>query len=136
MNKGEIDLSKLIRSMRPTLHEGTYVFTTVPDLESIPPKEMVGFFREEEGFSVIVDQQKAESLGLKHTFAAAWITLEVHSSLEAVGLTAAFSTALSHEGISCNVIAGFYHDHLFVAKEQKEKAMSILRNLQEKGLTT
>ena len=60
---------------------------------------------------------------------AAWITLEVHSSLAAVGLTAAFAGALAQANISCNVIAGYYHDHLFVARDDAERALSTLRAL-------
>jgi len=63
---------------------------------------------------------------LEYSFVASWITLTVHSSLEAIGLTAAFSAALSQEGIICNVVAAFYHDHIFVGKSYTLKAMEIL----------
>lgn len=55
-----------------------------------------------------------------------WITLSVHSSLEAIGLTAAFSNALSEHEISCNVVAAYYHDHIFIDKKDTVKAMEIL----------
>jgi uncharacterized protein len=60
---------------------------------------------------------------------AAWITLTVHSALEAVGLTAAFSKALADVNISCNVVAGYYHDHIFVPQQDAEKAMAVLESL-------
>nr|WP_297760662.1 ACT domain-containing protein [uncultured Muriicola sp.] len=59
------------------------------------------------------------------------MTLTVHSSLEAVGLTAAFSSALSEQGISCNVVAAFFHDHIFVDKKDAEKAMEILNKFSQ-----
>ncbi|MDG1871652.1 MAG: ACT domain-containing protein [Flavobacterium sp.] len=52
--------------------------------------------------------------------------MTIHSSLEAVGLTAAFSKALSENGISCNVVAAFYHDHIFVDVKDTDKAMAVL----------
>ena len=58
-----------------------------------------------------------------------WITLDVHSSLEAVGLTAAVSAALAEENISCNVVAAYYHDHLFVPVADAERAMETLMRL-------
>ncbi|WP_175108399.1 ACT domain-containing protein [Pararobbsia alpina] len=51
--------------------------------------------------------------GLNALFRCAWITLTVNSALEAVGLTAALATALGNSGISCNVVAGAYHDYIF-----------------------
>jgi hypothetical protein len=129
MNTGEIDLTTLLRSMQPKWNEGEYVFCTTKDIASIEWREVIGSFREEEGITIIIEKNKADKLKLKYSFVASWITLTVHSSLEAVGLTAAFSKALADEGISCNVIAGFYHDHIFVPINEKEKAMTVLKRL-------
>ena len=74
-------------------------------------------------------KKEAINLRLSYSFIAAWITLRVYSSLEYVGLTATFSNALSNNGISCNVISGYYHDHIFVNINDKDKAMNILKNL-------
>ena len=111
------------------MNAGHYVFCVVNDLSRIDPSEIISTFREEEGITIVIKQELADQLNLTYSFIAAWITLTVHSSLEAVGLTAAFSSALSDEGISCNVIAAYYHDHIFVNKKDSEKTMDILRRL-------
>ncbi|WP_367180401.1 ACT domain-containing protein [uncultured Muriicola sp.] len=80
---------------------------------------------------MIIKKELADAKNLKYSFVAAWITLTVHSSLEAVGLTAAFSSALSEQGISCNVVAAFFHDHIFVDKKDAEKAMEILNKFSQ-----
>jgi hypothetical protein len=67
--------------------------------------------------------------GLEYHFTAAWITLRVHSALDAVGLTAAVSLALTDAGISCNVVAGFHHDHLFVPHTRAADAVRVLEAL-------
>ncbi len=59
----------------------------------------------------------------------AWITLTVHSSLEAVGLTAAVANTLASAGIACNVLAGFHHDHLLVPIDRVDDAMAALSRL-------
>ena len=125
----EKDLGKLLRTMKPEQQPGDYVFCLVEELGTVPLAEAVLMFRENEGITVIVSKELADKLGLSYSFVAAWITLTVHSSLEAVGLTAAFSKALAENGISCNVVAAFYHDHLFVRQKDSAKAMEILNGL-------
>jgi hypothetical protein len=126
---GETNLQALLKTMSPKLNEGDYVYCAVTTLNNIDPKEIIGLFKEEEGWTVVLNQQLADKLGLSYTYVAAWITLTIHSSLEAVGLTAAFATALGNEGISCNVVAAYYHDHIFVAKQDAERAMHTLQKL-------
>jgi hypothetical protein len=128
---GETNLQTLIKSMTPKLNEGDYVFCTVKEPGTIDVNEVVGVFKEEEAFTVIMKKSMADELGLAYSYVAAWITLTVHSSLDAVGLTAAFSTALGDNGISCNVVAAYYHDHIFVSKEDAGKAMKVLKALSE-----
>jgi len=126
---GEIALATLLRSMSPQLNDGDYVFCTVPDNHIPAGCEVIGSFREQEGLTLIVERQQAEQAGLAFDYVAAWITLNVHSALEAVGLTGAFASALGQAGISCNVIAGYYHDHLFVGRADAERALQVLRQL-------
>ena len=126
---GETSLATLLRSMSPQLNDGEYVFCSLPDRSLLQDCEVLGSFREREGLTVILPRQQAERLGLGFDYVAAWITLNVHSALEAVGLTAAFAGALGKAGISCNVIAGYYHDHLFVGRADAERAMDVLRQL-------
>jgi len=124
---GEKDLSILLRTMQPVLNAGDYVFCTAHDITAVDPKEVLLLFREEEGITIIIRKETADVLDLDYTFVASWITLKVHSSLAAVGLTAAFSAALAKENISCNVVAAYYHDPLFVDKKDAEKAMNVLK---------
>lgn len=115
--------------MTPELNAGEFVFITVSDITGIDNAEIICTFREKEAITVITSRQTADRLNIPYSFVASWITLTVHSSLEAVGLTAAFSTALTNAGISCNVVAGFYHDHIFVPVKDTTKAMESLLKL-------
>ena len=128
---GEKNLEKLRKGLNPVLNPGEYVFATVDHLNKIPRNKTIGEFVENEGITVILLQEEADKLGLSYEYIASWITLEVHSSLEAVGLTALFSNALSKHSISCNVIAGYYHDHIFVDVNDSEKAVEVLKKLSE-----
>lgn len=85
-------------------------------------------FREDEGLTLILRKEITDRLKLLYSFVASRIALSVHSSLEAVGLTAAFSKALSENNISCNVVAAYYHDHIFVNKKDTQKALNILNS--------
>ena len=115
--------------MTPLLNEGDYVFCTIASLTNVDTNEIVASFKETEGITIILKKETADKLKLDYSYIAAWITLTVHSSLEATGLTAAFATALANEGISCNVVAAYYHDHIFVAKKDAERAMAALEGL-------
>lgn len=130
---GEKPISALLRGMSPVLNEGDFVFCTVADASALLGTDVLGTFREKEGFTVIIERERADALGLEYNFVAAWITLTIHSALDAVGLTAAFATALGKAGISCNVIAAFYHDHIFVAKDDAAKAIDVLQALSRAG---
>ncbi len=132
--KGEINLSTLIRNMKPILNDGQYVFCTIPHDKAVSSSDIVMMFKENEAITLILEEKVADKYGLssdssdsKQLFA--WITLLIHSSLEAVGLTAAFSNALANEGISCNVVAAYYHDHIFVPYDSAKKAVAVLENL-------
>ena len=128
-NAREKDLNTLLKTMNPTLNVGEYVFCTIKDLNQIDQSEIISFFKEHEWVTIILEKHVADKYHLEYSFIASWITLTVHSSLEAVGLTAAFATALTKENISCNVVAGYYHDHIFVDKKDTEKAMGALNRL-------
>lgn len=130
---GETNLSRLLASLSPRLNPGRFVFCSVPQPTVVQVAAALGSFREAEGTTLILAREEAERLGLTYDYLASWITLEVHSSLAAVGLTAAFAKALAGEGISCNVIAGFHHDHLFVAEADAERALARLQRLAAEG---
>ncbi len=131
MFKGETNISKILRTLSPELNSGEYVFHSTVDPAQFDANEIIGLFKEKEGVTIIISKELADRKKISYQFIASWITLNVHSSLDAVGLTAAFSTALGKENISANVIAGYYHDHIFVAKKDANKAMKVLHNLAE-----
>jgi hypothetical protein len=130
--EGEKELDKLLKTMRPIHNPGEFVFCSSIELAAINPENAILIFKETEGYTVILKKTTADMLQLSYSFIASWITLTVHSSLEAVGLTAAFSNALAKAGISCNVVAAYYHDHIFVDIAHTKKAMDILNSFAEK----
>ncbi len=125
-----MDLDELIRTMRPELLGGEYVFCTVSGSAVPVGLEPVATVRETEGLTLVLPAAAADAAGLPGVFRCRRITLRVRSALAAVGLTAAVSTALARDGIPCNVLAGFNHDHLFVPAEDAERAMAALTALQ------
>jgi len=126
---GETDLEKLLQGMKPELNKGEYVYCTVNSLQHAAALNPIGIFQEQEAVTIILPKHQADEAELPYSIICAWITLTVHSSLEAVGLTAAVSKALTDANISCNMVAAFYHDHIFVPMKDTSQAMDILVKL-------
>ena len=125
---GETNLPILIKNMHPILREGEYVFCTVSRV-SVDNENIIFYFKEEEGITIVCSKEYATQNNYSFLCTFSWITLKVNSSLAAVGLTAAFSQALTQNHISCNVVAGFYHDHIFVPSEKAHLAIHALQEL-------
>lgn len=127
---GEEDLDRLLASMKPTKLQEGLVFCTL-DWERLPtePIDPLMLFKEKEGFTVIISEEKARRLGLSYSEVWSWIELSVHSSLNAVGFIAEVSKALAEHDISVNVVSAFHHDHLFVKQKDDKKALRILEDL-------
>jgi hypothetical protein len=113
---GERDLARLLAELDPHLHPERYGFQDTSDA-TLDDADFA-IVREEEGLTVI-----------RPHAAGQWarISLGVHSSLEAVGLTATLSARLAEAGISANIVTGLRHDHLFVPWDRREQALDCLR---------
>ncbi|SFZ79026.1 ACT domain-containing protein [Chitinimonas taiwanensis] len=128
-------LDTLLATMTPVLNLGVYAFACLDAGRAPDQLPAIATLREQEGWTVVLPLDAARQHGLNVLFEAAWISLHVHSDLAAVGLTAAFAGALAEQGIACNVLAGAYHDHLFVPHAEAEAAMAALLALQARHST-
>lgn len=124
---GETDLEVLLKTLRPVLDPRQFGFGTVPhgsaQHHGLTP---FGLFEEDEGTTVIAPSAELQRANIEHSAGWAKISLKVHSSLTAVGMTAAIAAALTEAGISANVVAAYYHDHVFVPWNSREKAMTVM----------
>lgn len=130
---GEQHLATLLSSLSPELLDREYVFCTFPNARygDYPALEPFASVSEPEGLTLIIPRIQADDRGLRYGSVFKRITLRVHSSLDAVGLTAAFSNKLAEHGISANVVAGYYHDHIFVHRDHAERAMAALEEFSD-----
>ncbi|WP_077340272.1 ACT domain-containing protein [Pseudocolwellia agarivorans] len=133
---GEKNLTKLIASMTPVLLNDEYIFGMLEqvDYQQLSVLEPVGTFQEKEGLTVMLTKEKADQHNIGYEGVFKCITLNVHSSLDAVGLTAAVSTKLTQANISANVVAAYYHDHIFVAAKDADNALAALEELVHEGV--
>ena len=128
---GEENLDVLLGSLAPQLLEDEFVFCTLADStygDHAAARPLASFL-EAEGLTLVVRKRAAESLGFTHTGGFRCISLGVQSSLKAVGLTAAVTGKLSEHGISANVMAAYFHDHVFVPAGHAQQALQILVEL-------
>ncbi len=128
---GILELDALLKNMHPHLSDEEYVFCTIQssNIDSINSLNPICTFKEDEGLTVVLEKISALKANLQFNEVLKKITLQVHSNLEAVGLTAAVSTALANKGISANVIAAYYHDHIFVPSGKSNIALNVLKSL-------
>ncbi|WP_299873355.1 ACT domain-containing protein [uncultured Sulfitobacter sp.] len=123
---GETNLDTLMKSLTAVLVDGVYVFATIPAgqiPQGLTPRMV---FEEAEGTTLILLRSEAEQAGLAYEFPCRMITLNIHSSLEAVGFIARIATELARHGMGVNPVSGFFHDHLFVPDGRAQDALGIL----------
>ena len=130
---GDMNLQRMLATLELILADDDYVFCVVNEV----PGGATPFatIQELEGVTLVLPRQQADALSLKYNELFARITLSVHSSLMAVGLTAAVANALSEQNISANVIAAYYHDHVLVPKQRSQEALAALEQLRDQQHT-
>ncbi len=127
---GITDLKVLLQSINPELAATDVVFCTVSgNLTEYCQLKPIATFVEKEGLTLILKKTMAQKAGLSFDGLFRQITLRVHSSLQAVGLTAAITRRLASKGISANVVAAYYHDHIFVQADEAQAALAALQEL-------
>ena len=125
---GETQIEILLENIQPLLSSEEYVFCSIEseDLKNLNLNP-IGTFREKEGLTLILNKKEADSHQLAYSAIFSMITLEVHSSLEAVGFIAAIATKLAQHNISVNPVSAYYHDHLFIPVTRSQEAMNLLQ---------
>ncbi|MGC2776780.1 MAG: ACT domain-containing protein [Bradyrhizobium sp.] len=133
---GERNLDNLLRTMRPELQDGVFVFCTArSDAGLAAMLAPLLLFREREGVTLVVRREDAEREGLPYQFVSRLITLTVHSALDAVGFLAAVTAHLAAAGISVNAVSAFHHDHLFVPEDRADEALRLLQEMSRTSLS-
>jgi hypothetical protein len=120
------DLAEIFAALTVSRRDGVFVMCTVDDL---PDADLEAVLFEDEGITIVLPLAQAEELRLTWGFEAAWLTIDVLTALDGVGLTAAVSHALADAGIACNVLAGFHHDHILVPVDAADRAMDAITAL-------
>ena len=133
---GETDLTTLLAKLSPKFIGGFYCFITIDKQTHLDPSSLSSLydsalmtFKEDEGLCMLLPEDLAKSNSFSYNGVFRGITLDVHSSLDAVGLTAAVSTKLAENNISANIVAATFHDHIFVPKDDAETALLLLRDM-------
>lgn len=129
---GVTNLQQTLQSLKVICDDIQYGFAGVADESQIERDEVLATFHENDRLAIIAPKDYLDSLGIENESPYAKLTIDVHTSLELVGLTAVMATELAKYGISANVVAAFYHDHVFVQYELRQKATQLLESLRDK----
>ncbi|MEM1334923.1 MAG: ACT domain-containing protein [Actinomycetota bacterium] len=130
---GMTDLDEMLRTLTVSVRPGRFTFVSVPQGTAPALGDGVeAVLSESEGATVVAAVERATAEGWSYDFEGAWLTIDVHSALEAVGLTATFSAALGAVEIPCNVLAAFHHDHLLVPADRIDDAITALEALRDR----
>lgn len=133
---GETNLERLLANMEPVLAAPVFDFISWPAEKPVPAElEPLMVLRESEGLTMIVELEKGRSAGFEPSFPCRMITLNIHSSLAAIGFLAAILPRLAALGMGVNPVSGFYHDHLFVPQDRATDAMDVLRQIVRESAT-
>lgn len=124
---GGMNLAALLQKMEPVLHADPYGFGLLAVGAAVPMDvKPFAVISEPEGLTVVATTEVLCAAAIAHQGKWARISLTVHSDLAAVGLTAAIAGELTRHQISANVVAGYFHDHVFVQWDRRDAAMAAL----------
>lgn len=123
---GETDLDKMLASLQVERRPGVFTYVAVTDPTPELRAAAHGMVIESGTTTLVLPVDTAELAGLPVDIELAWLSLTVQSSLEAVGLTAAFAATLGKHDIPCNVLAGYHHDHILVPVDMAQRAIDAL----------
>jgi hypothetical protein len=127
---GETNLTILLKSMKPILQDGEYVFCSVDyQNTSYLTLDPICVFREDEGLTLVILRECADANNISYSSVFRMVTLSIHSSLEAIGFLATITNKLAMHGISVNPISAYYHDHLFIPASRAYEVIEILQAL-------
>ena len=129
---GETHLPNILANLEVDVRAGTFFVLTRRSPDAAADAVAEARITEAEGITYVVPEAYARACGEPPGFVASWLSLRVHSALNAVGVTAAVSGALAGRGIACTVIAGFHHDHLLVPAARRDDAIAAIRSLRER----
>lgn len=129
---GETHLPNILATLDVDVRAGTYVLLTRTAFDAAADAVAEARITEAEGITYVVPEAFARAQGTPPGFVAAWLSLRVHSALNAVGVTAAVAGVLAERGIACNVLAGWFHDHLLVPAERRDDAVAAIRSLRSR----
>jgi len=126
---GITDLKQTLSSLKVICDDIEYGFASVSLDSTIDREKVLATFHEDGYLAIIAPSAYLDSKGIENEGPFAKLTIDVHTSLEMVGLTAVLSTKLAEHEISANVVAAFYHDHVFVQYKLRQKAIELLESL-------